>query len=119
MVGCTNVQYRNSTADRVVPIGCFHYREHPPVVGSQENWPEWWSWELGCSNPHLVKRMIDRGFSETDLRQMLEAANGYRADVVPGRWVVETTHENRPWEVIVEPDYALTLLVVVTAYAVG
>ncbi|MBC8107472.1 MAG: hypothetical protein H7Z14_12840 [Anaerolineae bacterium] len=82
-------------------------------------WPEWWSWELDCSNPHLAKRMLDRSFSETDLREMLERATGFRADVVPGRWVIESTRFGAPWEVIVEPDYALTLLVVVTAYVVA
>ena len=39
----------------------------PNVVRSQRDWPEWWQWELDCSNPHLAKRMIDRGFSETEL----------------------------------------------------
>ncbi len=38
--------------------------EHP-------RWPEWWDWELELS-PHLLKRMADRGFSELDLRAMLD-----------------------------------------------
>jgi len=28
-------------------------------------WPEWWGWELEFTS-HLLKRMIDRGFSEAD-----------------------------------------------------
>jgi hypothetical protein len=49
---------------------------------------------------------------------MLERASGYREDVVEGRWVIETTHRRKPWEVIVEPDAERQLLVVVTAYPV-
>lgn len=63
--------------------------------------------------------MEDRGFNEVDLRAMLERASGNRRDVVEGRWVIETRHERRRWEVIVEPDVALRLLVVVTAYPIG
>jgi hypothetical protein len=32
--------------------------------------------------------------------------------------VIETRHKKRPWEVIVEPDIELGLLVVITAYPV-
>ena len=39
-------------------------------------WPSWWDFELELSS-HLLKRMKDRGFTETDLREMLEAASGY------------------------------------------
>ncbi len=78
-------------------------------------WPSWWSWELELS-PHLLKRMVDRQFSEVDLRRMLEYATGFREDVVEGRWIIEARHERRPWEVIVEPDFDAKTLVVVTAY---
>ena len=47
---------------------------------------------------------------------MLERATGFRTDVVPGRFVILTRHDGRPWHVIVEPDPAVELLVVVTAY---
>jgi len=63
--------------------------------------------------------MEDRRFSEIDLRRMLERAVGYREDVVEDRWVIETRHRGRPWEVIVEPDRERLLLVVVTAYPVS
>ena len=62
--------------------------------------------------------MIDRGFTEIDLRHMLEHGERIRRGAVPGRWVVVTRHRRRVWEVIVEPDFAARLLVVVTAYAV-
>jgi hypothetical protein len=62
--------------------------------------------------------MDDRRFTEIDLRRMLQRATGYRRDVVNGRWVIETRHRKRAWEVIVEPDHDRELLVVVTAYAV-
>lgn len=69
-------------------------------------------------SPHLFKRMDDRRFAEIDLRRMLERASGYREDVVEGRWVIETRHRSKGWEVIVEPDFERQLLVVVTAYSV-
>jgi hypothetical protein len=70
--------------------------------------PNWWEWEIELT-PHLEKRMEDRGFSEVDLRIMLERANTYRADVIEGRFVIETAHEHAPWEVIVEPDERIIL----------
>ena len=60
--------------------------------------------------------MDDRRFTEIDLRRMLERASGHREDVVGGRWVIETRHRGRAWEVIIEPDQERELLVVVTAY---
>ncbi len=80
-------------------------------------WPEWWDWELELG-AHLLKRMIDRGFSEVDLRLMMEEAIGLREDHEPGRWAVETTHDGDSWEVIVELDAADRLLLVITAYRV-
>jgi len=47
---------------------------------------------------------------------MLEAAAGYRKDLAPGRWIIETKRGRQRWEVIVEPDESLKLLVVITAY---
>ena len=62
--------------------------------------------------------MLDRRFTEIDLREMMHRARNHRADVVDGRWLIETRHRNRDWEVVVEPDFAAKLLVVVTAYPV-
>jgi hypothetical protein len=62
--------------------------------------------------------MDDRSFTELDLRAMLEGASGYRKDVAPGRWIIGATHGRQPWEVIVEPDESLKILVVITAYPV-
>lgn len=81
------------------------------------NWPQWWDWELELP-PHVLKRMVDRRFTEVDLRDMLVRATGFRPDHVPGRFVVETTHAGRDWIVIVEPEEPAETLVVVTAYAV-
>lgn len=60
--------------------------------------------------------MFDFRFTEVDLRRMLQHASGYSPDVVEGRWVIRTRLGRKDWEVIVEPDYAQKLLVVVTAY---
>jgi hypothetical protein len=80
-------------------------------------WPRWWDRELELT-PHLLKRMEDRAFHEMDLRQMLHRARSYCPDVVDGRWTVATSHGGRQWEVIVEPDVANELLVLVTAYPI-
>ncbi|MBI2933837.1 MAG: hypothetical protein HYY16_19510 [Planctomycetes bacterium] len=66
----------------------------------------------------MEKRMRDRGFTEIDLRGMLQDASGYRADEQDGRWVVETRLRERSWEMVVEPDHEGRLLVLVTAYTV-
>ena len=60
--------------------------------------------------------MLDRRFTEIELRRMLAFAYGLRRDAVPGRWVVATRPRSRRWEVVVEPDFDLQLLVIVTAY---
>ncbi len=55
--------------------------------------------------------MLDRRLTDVDLRRMLEHAGGYRADVVEGRWVIDTRHNKKDWEVVVEPDDEQKLLV--------
>jgi hypothetical protein len=84
---------------------------------SLENLPEWWSLELELSS-HVEDRMIDRGFSEADLRLMMEVADGVRADGSTGRWIVETVHLGDAWEVAIEPDELKQVIVVITAYKV-
>lgn len=76
----------------------------------------WWDWDLELS-PHLLKRMIDRRFTEVDLRRMLEHASQHSPDIVEGRWVIKVRRQGRNWDVIVEPDFDQKVLVVVTAYA--
>ena len=63
--------------------------------------------------------MVDRRFTEVELREMLEGAEGYRTDIVEGRFVVDARHRRNRWEVIVEPDSAAKRLVVITAYPLG
>lgn len=62
--------------------------------------------------------MSDRRFTEVDLRRMMEHATVYDPDVVEGRWAIKARHHRRTWEIVVEPDYELRLLVVITAYPV-
>jgi Domain of unknown function (DUF4258) len=80
-------------------------------------WPEWWDWDLELS-PHLLKRMIDRGFNEADLRLMMEQASGYHENHEEGRWAIVAVHEGRDWEIIVEPWPDENVLVVITAYPI-
>jgi hypothetical protein len=62
--------------------------------------------------------MLDRGFTEADLRTMMDDAVVLREADEAGRWLVETRHDSRSWHVIVEPDTIDTLLVVITAFPV-
>lgn len=87
------------------------------VAKRRTEWPAWWNWELELSS-HVLKRMVDRRFSEVDLRSMMSSAVDLREDIESGRWIGETSHESRSWEVIVEPDHDNKLLVVITAYPV-
>jgi hypothetical protein len=63
--------------------------------------------------------MEDRGFTELDLRQMLADALAWREDAGTGRFIFECPFRGRRWHVIVEPDAADQVLVVITAFAVG
>lgn len=83
-----------------------------------EDRPTWWHWGFHLS-PHLLKRMGERRLTETELRIMLEDSTGYDADVEVGRWIIEARHRAVPWEVVVEPDDTLRIVVVVTAYPVS
>jgi hypothetical protein len=80
--------------------------------------PVWWDWPLELGS-HIRQRMVDRGFSEIDLREMMEAATALRPDVIPGRWIVDVRHDSRPWCVVVEPDPDGNRLVVITAFPKG
>jgi len=62
--------------------------------------------------------MEERDFTEVDLREMLEAADTYRPDLLEGRWVVESRRSKQRGEIIVEPDPEEMYLVVVTAYPI-
>jgi len=62
--------------------------------------------------------MVEREFSEMDVRCMLDAAIRLQRDRELGRWAVLTSHESRPWKVIVEPDTIDRLLVVITAFPI-
>jgi hypothetical protein len=79
--------------------------------------PPWWDWELELTT-HADQRMAERGIREVDLRAMLETARQIRPSTTEGRFVVETSHDGRNWEVVVEPDEALECIAVVTVYAV-
>ena len=83
-----------------------------------QNPPDWWSFELELSG-HILDRMLDRGFSEADLRLMFETATLMRPGRLEGRWIVETTHQQEAGEIVVEPDHADRVIVVVTAYRRG
>ncbi len=80
--------------------------------------PEWWNWELSFTG-HAELRMAQRSVTEVDVRAMLEHATTYEPSVVEGRFMIRARHQQHAWVVIVEPDVAAKLLVVVTAYEVS
>ena len=65
--------------------------------------PEWWEWDLAFT-AHVERRMEERGFSEVELRAMLDDATELLPASRPGRWIAHTSHAGRPWAVVVEPD---------------
>jgi len=77
--------------------------------------PEWWDWEIELTPP-LLKRMLDRGFSEVDLRLMLTDASEYAPSSSPHRFILQCEHLSEVWEVVVEPDETDEVLLVITAY---
>ncbi len=79
--------------------------------------PLWWDWELQLSH-HIRKRMADRGFTELELRVMLDTATAVRRDFVPDRWIVHTRHRRRRWEVILELDAEMQRVIAISAYPV-
>jgi len=82
-----------------------------------KEWPPWWAWELFMTT-HVGERMLERGFTEIELRRIMEHATGYHRSQEEGRWVIETRRERRRWEVVVEPRPDKEVLEIVTAYAV-
>jgi hypothetical protein len=60
--------------------------------------------------------MEDRGFTEVELRAMIDKASSWRASAVAGRVVVASALAGRSWEIVVEPDPEVERLVVVTAW---
>ncbi len=83
----------------------------------KREWPEWWEWELDFWD-HLKERMEQRHFAEVDLRLMMKEATAYKKARRPGRWILETKHQDHRWHVIVKPDYNAKILDVVTAFEV-
>jgi len=79
-----------------------------------ENRPDWWDWELELT-PHLLKRMVDRVFNESDLRTMLEDAIDVQS-LSSERYQVSTMLNEQQWIVIVEPDPPERKILIVTAY---
>lgn len=82
------------------------------------DWPDWWDWDLEFT-PHLLKRMADRGFNEIELRQMIDNTSALSRAMDPGRWVAQTRHAGRPWNVILEPMESERATLVITAYPCG
>ncbi len=79
--------------------------------------PQWWGWEIELT-PHVQKRMVDRGFSETELRTMLQDATQW-IEQSHGTWIVASKLDSEPWEIIIRPDKAERCIIVVTCYPIS
>jgi hypothetical protein len=77
--------------------------------------PRWWGWPLEFPD-HVRERMRQRNFSETDVRHMLFRVRRVRPLEDPFRWSVDSELDRTPWRIILEPDPAERVVVVVTAY---
>ncbi len=77
--------------------------------------PDWWDWPLAFT-AHVELRMEERGFSEVEIRAMLEGGMALLPSKRPGRWLVRTRHAGTSWIVVVEPDDENRIVMVVTAY---
>ncbi len=78
--------------------------------------PKWWHWEIEIT-PHAEKRMVQRDFTEIDLREMLESATKLVPDAIPGRWIASSFVRGRKWEIVIEPDSQEKTQVIITAYS--
>ena len=78
--------------------------------------PHWFAWPIEIS-PHAARRMPTRGFSEIDLRGMLEQPESLIPDACPGRFLAHCRWQGRRWDVVREPDETSSTIIVVTAYA--
>lgn len=77
--------------------------------------PEWWDWELELS-PHLLRRMEERDFTETELRRMLNGVRGVHPDAGARRYRAYGLHRNYRWTIVLEPDPQAKVVVVITAF---
>ncbi len=81
------------------------------------NRPKWWDWELEIT-PHVEKRMIQRSFTEVELREMFDRVTSFHPDKEIGRYVAKSTLGSAKWEIILEPDFDEEMIVVITAYPI-
>lgn len=79
--------------------------------------PEWWGWEFEIS-PHLLRRMEERDFTETDLRRMLHGVRTVRPDASTGRYRARGYHRNHEWMIVLEPDHETGIVVVIAAFRI-
>jgi hypothetical protein len=86
----------------------------------KEDGPDWWRFDLELSL-HVEERMIDRSFSEVDLRLMMENPNGLWFGGSVGRLAGGSSKRfiwGEAWGVVVEPDELEQVIIVITAYKV-
>lgn len=79
--------------------------------------PDWWHWELEFSY-HCEKRMIQRGISEIQIREVLTHAMEFiRQD--HDTYLIPVDFQNQCWRIIVMPLEESQTIFVVTVYIKG
>lgn len=79
------------------------------------HWPYWWDWEIELSG-HIEKRMLQRGFSEAELRTMLDDVLEIAPTREDGRWQVICRFEGTRWKIILEPREVHQTIEAITAF---
>lgn len=79
--------------------------------------PSWWGWELDLSL-HVLEQIEERGITEIELRDMLQSPYAWTLTLRKGAWLVHCRLYGRRWRVVVEPEYHLKAITVITAYPV-
>lgn len=81
--------------------------------------PEWWSWPIELTT-HAIKRMNQRHVCEVDLRTMFHDADSplHTSTHDPGRYNIRSRLHGKTWDIIVEPDRKVRVLVIITMYPV-
>jgi len=88
------------------------------MVKQAFDWPPWWNWEIDLWT-HLEEKMEERGFTEVDLRRMLEYAAEYRrVERVVGSSQLGIGGGTGKSLINVQPEPDREILGVVTAYEV-
>jgi hypothetical protein len=88
-----------------------------PIVPASDSQDEL-DWDLEFT-PHVIARMVDRGFDAADVRVMLEDAHLVEEGRDLRRRIAHCRFRRSNWKVVLEPDADRRRLLVVTAFPIS